>query len=127
MLLWGCSNSTEPAENTSTEDQGVVDLLSDGMWEVSDAAGAIDEENVRIRFKFNTNHTVSIYALMPDPGSDWEFVNLVTWKLEENSTKIIFPSEPSLAPAKITKLSDTELILYFIEEEVSEYYIKVQE
>jgi len=127
IIIWGCSSSTEPADKYGSENEEVVNLLSSGMWEVTDSTGVIDFTDIRVRFKFNTNHTVLIYVLMPDPGSEWEFVNLVTWRLEENSTKLIFPTEPNLAPAKIEKLSETELVLYFIEEGNRDYYTKIQE
>lgn len=124
LIFWGCSSSTEPDPEPDNEE--VVNLLTDGMWEICDSNGIIDTtEERRGRYKYNSDYTGEIYMLWEGSDGEWDFAYTFTWKLENSSTKLFFSMGSYSAYATIEKLTDTELILFWFEENVRNFYIKV--
>ena len=125
LIFGGCSSSTEPDPEPGPDPE-VVKLLTDGMWEKVDSTGVVDTtEERRARFKYNSDYTGEMYMLWEGSGGEWDFMYTFTWKLENSSTKLFFSSGLGSAYAEIEKLTETELILYWIEEDMRDFYIKV--
>ncbi len=122
LIYWGCSSTTEP-----DPDPEVVELLTDGMWEICDSNGIIDTTESRGRYKYNSDYTGVMYMMWVSPEGEWEISATFTWKLEDSSIKLVYssPSQSGSVSATIEKLTDTELILFWLHWDMRQYYTNV--
>jgi hypothetical protein len=126
LLIYSCEKSTEP--DPEPENEEVVNLLTDGMWEIVDSTGVVDTAlERRGRFKYNRDHTGDVYMLWEWSEGEWGYFMSITWRLKDNSTILVISYESNSDSYRIEKLTDTELILYMIEQDTRQFYIKVQD
>ena len=124
LIFWGCGSSTEPDPEPGPDPE-VVKLLTDGMWEICDSTGVIDTTDRRGRYKYNSNYTGTMYMLWEGSEGEWDVFATFTWKLEDSSTKLVYSSQSGSGTATIENLTDTELILFWIDQDKRQYYTNV--